>query len=435
MNSSWAMGDKPTQSGSKRTVLTLLGLLLLIGVGGYQIAKSQQSPSEEILPVRRSEPQSVTALGWLEPEGEIIHVAAPPSREGDRVERLLVNVGDSVEAGETIAILDRYDLRQAAVDLAQRDIDIAMAQLAQIEAGAKPGDIEAQRARFNRNQAELNGQLASQRAAIANLDAQLNGDRRAQEAQLRRLEAEVSTAEKDCQRYQDLYQQGAVSEQQRDFRCLDATRAVREVEEAQAQYQRIISTGQAQIQEAEANLARTQSTLDSQIREAEASLEAIAQIRPTDIRLAQSQLQAAIAKLNQAEADLALAVIKAPQAGRILDIHTHPGEVVAPDGIVSLGQTNSMTVLAEVYESDVGQIEVGLPARISSNALPQDLQGTVQQVGLQVLRQSELDLDPAANVDARIVEVRINLDDESSQIATDFTNLHVTVRIDLANTN
>jgi len=87
--------------------------------------------------------------------------------------------------------------------------------------------------------------------------------------------------------------------------------------------------------------------------------------------------------------------------------------------------------VAEVYESDVRKVQPGQTVAVLSDALPQNLSGRVDRIGWQVLRQSELDLDPAANVDARIIEVHIALDTESSSIASQFTNLHVTAQITL----
>jgi HlyD family secretion protein len=423
--------DTRTSTFPKRAIAAF-STLAVLGVGGtlaYHNWQGSISEPETNVPVSVPEPRSVTALGWIEPAGEIVQVSAPQSAEGSRVDRLLVEVGENVEAGDTLAILDNYDRRLAAVEAAQAQIEVAQAQLAQVEAGAKAGDIEAQAARFDRASAELDGQIASQRAAIARLQAQLNGERRAQAATIDRLRAELRNAERDCQRYTQLYRSGAVSEQTRDSNCLAAASAQERLTEAQATLDRIVSSRQAEIAEAQATLDRTISTVQSQIAEAEASLDAIAEVRPTDVRLAEAQRSAAQASLRQAEADLELAVIRAPQAGRILDIHTRSGEAISPEGILELAHTDTMTVVAEVYESDVRKVQLGQPVTIRSDALPQNLSGTVDRIGLQVLRQSELDLDPAAHVDARVVEVRVRLDQDSSQVASQFTNLNVTVEI------
>lgn len=50
-------------------------------------------------------------------------------------------------------------------------------------------------------------------------------------------------------------------------------------------------------------------------------------------------------------------------------------------------------------------------------------------MGLRVKKQSALDIDPTTNIDARIIEVRVKLDETSSQKAESLTNLQVKVTI------
>ncbi len=59
-----------------------------------------------------------------------------------------------------------------------------------------------------------------------------------------------------------------------------------------------------------------------------------------------------------------------------------------------------------------------------------ELSGTVTQIGSQVKRQEIVNTDPSTNIDARVVEVHIALDQTSSQKAAKFTNLQVKVVIE-----
>jgi len=81
-----------------------------------------------------------------------------------------------------------------------------------------------------------------------------------------------------------------------------------------------------------------------------------------------------------------------------------------------------------VYETDIGQVRLGQRAVVTSSAFPEELQGTVQQIGLQVGQLDLLSTDPTAITDARVVEVKIRLDD-AGRVAG-LTNLRVEVRID-----
>jgi HlyD family secretion protein len=90
-----------------------------------------------------------------------------------------------------------------------------------------------------------------------------------------------------------------------------------------------------------------------------------------------------------------------------------------------------MYAVAEVYESDVGLVKVGQKATITSRngAFSKQLTGKVSEVGWQIFKNNVLDDDPAANADARVVEVRVLLDD--SQAVAALTNLQVDVKINV----
>jgi HlyD family secretion protein len=122
--------------------------------------------------------------------------------------------------------------------------------------------------------------------------------------------------------------------------------------------------------------------------------------------------------------------VRAPLAGQILKIHTRVGEKVSAQGIAELGQTDRMMVVAEVYQTDVGKIQIGQTATISSQAFASEVKGTVAQIGLQVLRQNVFSGQPGENLDRRVVEVKIRLTPEDSKKVAQFTNLQVQVAID-----
>ncbi|CAD0226686.1 ABC exporter membrane fusion protein [Planktothrix agardhii] len=412
-------------------ILITATTLALSGLMAYTFWRYRPTPAEPAALPETVVPEikTVTALGWLEPQGEIIKLSAPQSNQGSRVDQLLVKEGDLVEGGQAIAILDSRDRLQAALEQAKTEVEVAVARLEQVQAGAKQGDIQAQKARFQGNQAELDGQIITQKATIATLEAQLRGERSAQKATLDRIQAELNNAETNCQRYDNLYQDGAVSAQDRDSQCLQAETSRKRLQEAQANLNETISSRTEQIREAQANLSRTIATVDQQIAEAQATLTAVSEVRPVDIQLAKSELTKAKSSVKQAEANLEQAYVRSPQAGRVIEVNTHAGELISNEGIIELGQTEQMYAVAEVYDSDIPKIHSGQTATITADALPEPLKGTVEEVGLRVKKQSALDIDPTTNIDARVIEVRVKLDDISSKKAGSLTNLQVKVKI------
>ena len=101
---------------------------------------------------------------------------------------------------------------------------VAKAKLAQVQAGAKTGDINAQK------------------LTITRLNSQVKGDIATQIATINRIEAEVENAQKESNRYQQLYKDGAVSASVVDSKNL------------------VLKTTQQQLKEAEATLKRTEDT-------------------------------------------------------------------------------------------------------------------------------------------------------------------------------
>jgi HlyD family secretion protein len=170
------------------------------------------------------------------------------------------------------------------------------------------------------------------------------------------------------------------------------------------------------LQSREAELGKAK----AELRSAEAAL---ARIRST------VGLQSAEAHLKSVEAQLDLTIIRAPIDGEILKVFTYPGERIGNDPILKMGDTSDMHVIAEVYETDVGVVRVGQRATITSQALGRPVQGTVEEIGKLIYKNDVLDLDPRADKDTRIVEVRVKLD--NSETVSRFTHLEVSVRIDL----
>jgi HlyD family secretion protein len=395
----------------KYMAISTLLLIVTLVASAWAIAKFKPdfygqlmgngTPPTPITPAPVPTPTAVSALGQIEPKGEVIQLSVSSGAESSKVEQLLVQRGDRVKQGQVVAILDSYNHASAATKKAQTDVRIAQANLERVQAGAKQGDINAQKSSINRLEAELKGQIAAQEAAIA------------------RLEAELANANVEYNRYQQLFDDGAISAQERDTRRLR------------------VDTVEQQLAETEETLNRTIETTNVQRNEAQAKLESIAEVRSVDVQVAQAELaqaELAQAELAQAEAEvqqaqetLALTQVRSPTDGQVLKVNVRPGEVVGDQGIVAIGQTEQMYVVAEVYETDVDQVRVGQKALITGSAFDEELEGKVAQVGLEVEQQDVFESDPLVNTDNKVVEVRIRLSPKSSKRVTALSNLQVQV--------
>jgi HlyD family secretion protein len=378
--------------------LRLLGLIatataLTGGIGFYTISqfRSAPAPVEAELP----RPQRITALGRIEPESEVVQIAAPLALDGDRLSQLRVKEGAWVEAGQPIAVLDSYQSLLEAFQQAEQQVRVAQSRLEQVRAGAKSGEIADQTATIARIQSELAGQQATQSAAIA------------------RRQAELRTARAEFERFEQLYREGALPASTRDSKQLD------------------LETAQTQLDEAIADQQRTVSTLQAEIEAARATLNQIAEVRPVDLQVAEAEVAAAKLAAQRAQTALDQSMIRAPIAGRILKIHTQPGEQISESGIAALARTDRMQVIAEVYQTDITKVKPGQQAAIASPVLAEPLQGKVEQIGYQVNRQNVFSNQPGENLDQRVVEVKIRLTPADSQKVAGLTNLQVQVALEL----
>ncbi len=430
--------------------------MIAISGGGIYIQRQQAAQQAEkaekaqsIAAATKSVPTTVTALGKLAPKGEVIKLSAPASNEGVKIDKLLVEEGATVKAGQLIAILDSQGRLQAAVNEAKAKVNVARASLVKVKAGAKQGEINAQKAIIAKLQAEQGTGIEAQRATLAKVVAETATQIEAQTGAIAEAEAGLINAQAEDKRYAALLTEGAVSDSSSDSKRLTLQTAQQKVNQAQANLKRIESSGKQQLAEAQANLRRIQTSGQQQINEARANLrkletstqqqikesqftlDKIAEIRPVDVKSAETEIDSAIASLKRAEENLAQAYIKSPQDGQILEIFARPGEVVGTNGIADLGKTSQMYGVVEIYQNDVNKVRVGQKVKITSNSLPGKLQGTIERVGVQIKRQNTIDADPSSNIDDRVVQVHIALDPKSSQMAAKFTNLQIQATIDL----
>jgi HlyD family secretion protein len=427
------MQSQKAETVGKRLQLRPLligGAVLLLAGGAYSLWRSKTPSNPAVQSAVAPQIKTITALGYLEPSGEVTKLSAPNSSGGvNRVEQLLVKRGEAVKAGQVIAVLDNRDRLQVSLLQAQKQVMVSRSNLAVVKAGAKTGNVDAQKFEVARVKAQFIGEERAQQETVARLEAQWEGDRAAQRTNVLRIEAELNNALSEFKRYQQLYEEGAISQSNYDSKRLPTQTLSQQLDEAKANLERTTITGGKQLQEAKIVLARIQATSRDQVNAADATLDGIAEVRPVDVEAAQAQVEQSIAAVQQAQKQLDQATVRAPQDGTVLEIHTRPGELISSDGIVELGQTQQMTAVLEVYETDIAKVKVGQSTKLFADSLPDGFSGEVAEVGVQVKRQNVINSDTSANIDARVVEVRVRLDSASAQKVAGLTNLQVTGEI------
>ena len=368
-------------------------------------AQAQQNP-EAIETAKVTPASKVIATGKLLPEGGVIKISVTNAQDS-RVEKLLVEEGDFVEANQVIAILQGEEKAQQQLRDAQANVEIKQGQLSKIQEGeAKQGEITAQL------------------AVISEIEARLATETRQKEAQISQAEATLRNAQGKYQRYTPLSQEGAIG--------------VSLLNDVQEELER----AKGAIVQLEAELENTKSTLQAKLAQAQANLAKLQEVRPIDVAIAKAELKQAQIQVEQYKAELDNTNVRVPVAGQILRINTRVGEQVnVQQGIAELGQTKQIYAIAEIQETDITKISLGQPATIRSEygGFEGEIKGTVAKIGLQIgksrIDENQQNPDnPANDLNERVVEVKIILNPEDSSTVAAFTGMQVKVNIDVTPT-
>ncbi|RLS53132.1 MAG: HlyD family efflux transporter periplasmic adaptor subunit [Planctomycetota bacterium] len=205
------------------------------------------------------------------------------------------------------------------------------------------------------------------------------------------------------------------------------------VENAESEYQRALklsasnATTDEEVDRRKSLFNRAQHFLE----QTRSQLAALTTIRPEDVQVASAELAKAEAGVIRAQAEWEDTQVRAPIAGRVLKIFARPGERIGTDGLAEIGDTANMQAVAEVHERDAPLVKIGQPAIVKVQSLTGEITGQVVHVGWKVGRRVVLDNDPVKDTDARVVEVRIQLDTAANQRVAGLSYARVEVRIDI----
>ena len=387
------------------TAIAIFSLLKSKASDPITTAQAKQTP-EAIEAAKVTPTSKVITTGKLLPEGGVIRISVINAQDS-RVEKLLVEEGDFVDANQAIAILQGEEKAQQQLRNAQANVEIKQGQLSKIQEGeAKQGDI------------------AAQLAVITEIEARLATEIRQKEAQISQAQATLRNAQGKYQRYTPLAQEGAIG-----------VSLLNDVQEE-------LEKAQGAIVQLEAELEHTESTLQAKLAQEKANLDRLQEVRPIDVAIAQSELKQAQIQVEQHKAELDNTNVRVPVAGQILRINTRVGEQVnVQQGIAELGQTKQIYAIADIQETDITKISLGQPATIKSEygGFEGEIKGTVAKIGLQIgksrIDENQQNPDnPANDLNERVVEVKIRLNPEDSSTVAAFTGMQVKVNIDVTPT-
>ncbi len=337
------------------------------------------------------------AATGLEPgAGTDTPIAVATEKVRTQQEVAVVSEGDIVALGR---ILPHGDVISIATPYGAGDARIAELRV-KVGDQVSPGDVLAILDNHDQLQSAVDSARANvsvRQAALLQTREAINASRAEAQAALERSEATAKETQSDLARVASLFDRGVTTRAEFDQIVARAAEAARDVERNKATLSRFDPTSGTAA---------------------------------ADIAVATANLDAARVEVTRAERNLSQATVISSTDGTILRINSRVGERPDANGILDMGNTSQMTVEAEVYQTLVGRVAIDDPVSITAEALAEPLTGKVQAIGLEIGRQSITSDDPAANTDARVVDVIIWLDPASSEKAARYTNLEAVVRID-----
>jgi HlyD family secretion protein len=339
-------------------VTLLLSLLVAACSGGPGAAEGPVTPTptvEVVIPVEAAEVESgsidlvFSYSGSIQPKDEVNLI---PGASG-KIEEVLVEVGDEVEAGDPIATIED-DTYLAQIKQAQANLRAAELNLAKIEAGSRPEEIIAARAGVELARAALNDVM------------NISDDERTQAAaDLARAETEVRKAQAE---YDKIAWAGNVG----------TTPQAAALEQATINYENALARYNLNTNPSDSTL----SPLMLQLAQAELNLALkLEPYQPIDIELARNSINQAEAALELIELQLEETVLTAPFDGVVAELSISEGSRVSPQTPAGRFISQEIEAVVEVQESLISQVAKDQSASLTVTSYPgQSFPGVVSSV-------------------------------------------------------
>ena len=331
--------SKPARSRLRRY---LPGLLFLAVLGGAAFLLWR------LFFAGATQPENVITLSGRI-EGDPAAIAAKLS---GRILEIRVREGDTVNAGDVIALLDDEQIRaretqaQASVTDAEARAEAARAQIAVLQDQLRQSELLTEQARTD---AQGRGHQAENEVVAA-------------EAELAKQEAANRIAAFDREAYTRLAATGAVPERK-------GKEAVSTAEQQNA----AVAAARRRVESARGALLIAKATLTNpgiRASQAGANRKQIAQ-QQKEVASANAKIEQARAQLSEAQANRKDLEITAPFNGTVATRTAEPGEVVAAGtAIITLLDLSKVYLRGFIPEGDIGKVKLDQPARVYLDSKP-----------------------------------------------------------------
>ncbi|HEV8138676.1 MAG TPA: efflux RND transporter periplasmic adaptor subunit [Pyrinomonadaceae bacterium] len=322
-----------------RIVVALAIVLILIG-GGFLVwwFLIRQPPVP---------PNIIVLSGRIEADD-----ATVATKVSGRIREIRVREGDTVKAGDVIALLDeeqaaaREEQAQSAAREADTRVTRSQEQIGVLREQLKQADITVEQAHQ-----DAEGRVRQAEAQVATAEANLS-----------QAQAGYEQARYDLEKFTRLARTGDVSDRQREQAKTTAESQSAVVEAARKQ----VNAARGALTAARANLK------NAPIRSSQAAAikKQINQAQ-SDVAASQADSERARAQLKETQANRSDLTVVAPFDGVVATRVAEPGEVVSPGAaIVTMFDVGKIYLRGFVPEGDIGRVKLDQPARVYLDSNP-----------------------------------------------------------------
>ncbi|MBW4474536.1 MAG: HlyD family secretion protein [Stenomitos rutilans HA7619-LM2] len=293
------------------------------------------------------------------------HIHQISARVPGTVQTVLVDDNQQVKAGQPLAKLDPRDYQ---IKLQQAQTELAAAQQkansAQINIALSAKTAEA-------TNTQSQGDLGKAQAAIAQAQAQVAEAQAGvpqSQAQLEEAKANLQKNQTDYNRYTNLYNEGAISAQQRDT-ALQGYRVALAQERAGEE---AVRQAQAKVAQSQQTVATAQSALTASqggLQEAEAK-GIQTQVSQSDFGTAKAAIAQSQVALRNAQLQLSYTTITAPTDGRIGRKTVEVGQQIQAGTPLMALVDNTYWITANFKETQLEDMHPGQAVEIKLDSFP-----------------------------------------------------------------
>ena len=311
---------------------------------------------------------------------------------GGKIHAVLVDEGQNVQAGDSIAELESADLA-AKLKSSQADLSAAEAKL-----GILKGNLESDLKKAESEVVRLRSELILLEPRQEDID-QARADAAATDADAKRLA-------EDAQKYSDPNGRGTSW----SIQLYDQARRLSEAAAAK------LASSKARLRALETgSRPEEKDRMRAMLASAEAEVVRQKTTNVFQIQSAQAQVEQSKAQVDLAKAELQKTRITATISGTVVRKYMHPGEVIDalhPQPVVTIADLSQLRVRADVDEADFPSIQPGQKVKITADALENGkfFLGTVESIS-HVTGQKRFSTGEAKErMDVKIIETIVKFD-------------------------